>query len=104
MADGLTCDVCGKPLLADEDLRYVARIEVYAAYDPMELTAEDLRADNRAEIERLVRLMHKRDPSELAAQVYEEFRFDMCPQCRKVYAEALRSGRPAPPAGTESEG
>ena len=103
LTHGLTCDRCGKPLLADEDIRYVARIEVYAAYDPMELTAEDLAADNRAEIRRLVAKMHKREPAELEAQVYEAFRFDLCPACRKLYAAKLRSGELTAGSASESE-
>ena len=26
-----TCDMCGKPLLPDEDIRYVVKIEVHTA-------------------------------------------------------------------------
>ena len=33
------CDRCGKAILKDE-LRYVAKVEVYAAYDPLEITFE----------------------------------------------------------------
>ena len=37
--EGFTCDMCGKVLLAEEDSRYIVKVQVYAAYDPMELTA-----------------------------------------------------------------
>ena len=39
--EGITCDRCGKSLLIDESVRYEVKIVVQAAYDPMELTAED---------------------------------------------------------------
>ena len=39
----LACDLCGKTLLPDEDVRYIVRIEVFAAADPLELTEEDLK-------------------------------------------------------------
>ena len=32
-----TCDMCGKPLLPDEDIRYVVKIEVHTACDAMEM-------------------------------------------------------------------
>ena len=28
------CDICHRPLDPDEDLRYVVKMEVYAAFDP----------------------------------------------------------------------
>ena len=55
--DGITCDMCGKPLLVDEPARYEVRIEVYAAYDPLELTPDDLARDTRAEIHALLERM-----------------------------------------------
>ena len=52
-----TCDLCGKTLLADEDTRYVVKIEVYAAYDPMEITGDDLREDRSDEMQGLLEEM-----------------------------------------------
>jgi len=85
--DGVTCDRCGKMLLADEDTRYVARIEVFAAYDPMELTAADLRADRSDEIRDLLARMARMDAETLEAQVYQAFVFDLCPACQARYLE-----------------
>jgi hypothetical protein len=39
--------------MADEDMRYVVRIEVFAAADPMELTEEDLKKDLRKALREL---------------------------------------------------
>jgi len=81
------CAMCGKALLVDEDVRYIVHIQVYAAYDPMELTAEDLEKDRREEIKRLVEEMGKMDPRELEDQVYKEFRFNICPPCQRAYLQ-----------------
>jgi len=35
------CDLCGKQISQEERLRYVVKIEVFAAHDPAELTEED---------------------------------------------------------------
>ncbi len=85
MGDGLTCDRCGKALLADETVRYVVEMKVYAAYDPLELTAEDLAKDHRAEIERLARLIETRDPEELEDEVARVLKLDLCPPCQKRF-------------------
>ena len=80
-----SCDLCGKELLVEEDLRYVAKIEVYAAYDPLEITEEDLEQDHMEEISELIKSMEHMDQQELEDQVYKSFRFDLCPECHKKF-------------------
>lgn len=80
-----TCDICGKPLLVDENTRYVVRIEVFAAYDTMELVDEDLEQDHLQEISELVEEMEDMDQQDIEDQVYKTFRFDLCPACQKKY-------------------
>jgi len=93
-----TCDICGKVLLADEDVRYVARIEVFAAYDPMELTAADVARDRTAEIAALLRQIEGLTQEEMENRVYRRFVFDLCPACQKEYlADPLRLRRHKPP-------
>jgi hypothetical protein len=99
--DGWTCDGCGEALLADSDVRYIVKIEVYAAYDPLEVSREEAAADHREEMARLIETMRGMDPGELEDQVHKSFRFDLCPRCQKVY---LRDPLPfRRPAGRQSE-
>ena len=89
----LACDRCGKTLLLDEDVRYKVRIQVYAAYDPMELTADDLETDHRAEMRRLLKQLEGQDPDEVQDTVYRELDFDLCPACRRAFlADPLGAG------------
>lgn len=99
--DDLYCDMCGKELLADEDTRYILKIEVYAAYDPMELTEEDVAEDKSEEMEELLKRVAAMDARELQDEVYQKFRFDLCPACRKKYVSKPLPG--AAPAGGPSE-
>ena len=92
MAD-FCCDMCGKPLLVDEDVRYILKVEVFAAYDPMELTEDDLKADRLKEIRELVKRMEQMDPKELEEQVYKKLTFDLCPACRKKYLKNPLPGK-----------
>ena len=80
-----TCDMCGKPLLTDEDVRYVVKIEVYAAYDPMEVTEDELDEDHLSDMNELVEQMEGSETEELEDQVYKNFRFDLCPACQQRY-------------------
>ena len=89
----LTCERCGKILLLDEDVRYTVRIEVVAAYDPMELSREDVTRDHRGEIERLIDSMSRRDPAEVEESVYALREYQVCPACRKaILADPLGAG------------
>jgi len=97
--DHLTCDLCGKALLIEEGVRYEARIQVYAAYDPLEITDADLAKDHRAELRRLLEELEHLDPQEVEDSVYKEFLFDLCPACQRRY---LRHPLPpAPPGPTD---
>jgi hypothetical protein len=92
--DHLTCDLCGRPLLVGESVRYQVRIQVFAAYDPLELTPEDLARDHQAEIRALLQQLERLDPQEAEDSVYREFHFDLCMACQRHY---LRHPLPAPP-------
>lgn len=83
--DGISCDMCGGALLVDSEVRYEVRIEVKAAYDPMEITREDLKRDFKAEMQRLLERMAGMTKEEAEASVYKTFTFDLCPPCQKVY-------------------
>ena len=103
--DRLTCDLCGKRLLADEPVRYEARIQVYAAYDPLELTPDDLTRDHRAEIRALLAQLRHADPQEIEDSVHKEFRFDLCMACQRRYLRdplPRHGGRPrSTPSGCD---
>jgi hypothetical protein len=83
-----TCDLCGKTLQADGDTRYVVKIEVYAAYDPMEIGEDDLKDDPADKIEDLMDEMEGLEglgAEEIESHVYKTFRFDLCPTCHEAY-------------------
>ena len=102
--DGLTCDGCGEGLLLEADVRYVVEIQVYAAYDPLEITREDLARDQRSEMERLIERMREMDPQELQDGVHRKFRFDLCPRCQKAYLRGPLRFAASPGAGGEAPG
>jgi hypothetical protein len=88
------CDRCGRPIEKGE-LRYTAKIQVYAAADPLELNPENLQADARSEIERLLRQCEALTEEELMRDVYVDFKFDLCRRCQKTYiANPLPLDRP----------
>ncbi len=86
------CDSCGRELLTDSEVRYEVRIEVKAAYDPLEVSAEDLEQDYRTEIAKVLRQLEGLSTTEAQNHVYRVFDFDLCPACQRRYIRSLLSG------------
>ncbi len=82
----VTCDLCGKELCLGDDHRYVVKIEVFAAHDPAEITEADLEEDHMEAVGQLLRDMEDNlaDP-EADDPAHHNFRYDLCPQCRKKF-------------------
>ncbi len=80
-----TCDLCGQELLAKSEVRYEVRIEVKAAYDPLEITEEDLNRDIRGEIAKVLQQLEGISEEEAQNEVYRQFEFDLCPACQRTY-------------------
>jgi hypothetical protein len=85
--DRLTCDRCGNGLLLDAPVRYEVRIEVKSAYDPLEITSEDL-ADASKKLREAVEAVRGLTEQEAMDEVYREFRFDLCRTCQKQFIQA----------------
>jgi hypothetical protein len=83
--DHRTCDLCGQELRKGNEIRYEVRIEVKAAYDPMNLSDQDLAKDFREEIARVLQQLEGMSPAEAQNQVYRLFEFDLCPACQRMY-------------------
>jgi hypothetical protein len=78
-----TCDLCGKPLLVDSEVRYELRMEIKAAYDPLVLSDEDLQKDYRTEIAGVLRQLEGLSTVEAQNEVYRVFDFDLCRACQR---------------------
>ena len=86
--DRLTCDRCGRGLLLDAPVRYEVKIEVRSAYDPLELSEEDL-VDAEAEMKKVIERLKDTTPEAAQDEVYRAFRFDLCTTCQKVYLKDI---------------
>lgn len=82
--DRLTCDRCGRGLLLDAPVRYEVRIEVKSAYDPLELTEEDL-ARAEEELRKVLERLKDYTADQAQDEVYRAFRFDLCATCQRAF-------------------
>ncbi len=80
------CDLCRRELQAEEDLRYVVKMEVYAAFDPAaDEGRDDEDRDHLEEIQDMLERIEESSADEIGDDVYQQLRFDLCPECRKKF-------------------
>ena len=82
-----TCDLCRRDLDPDTDLRYVVKMEVYAAFDPSASDEEDDERDHLQEIQDILERLEDTDSDRIGDDVYQQLRFDLCPECRKRFVK-----------------
>ena len=80
-----SCDLCKRLIDTEQDVRYVVKMEVYAALDPALDQADDDR-DSHEEVQDMMARLEESDCDELSDDdVYQTMRFDLCPECRKRF-------------------
>ena len=80
-----TCDCCKRALDLEHDTRYVVRLEVYAALDPVEDEGDD--RDHLQEIQDILESLDDIDSATCEDDVYHHARFDLCSDCRQRFVK-----------------
>ena len=79
-----TCDCCKRALNHEHEMRYVVRMEVYAALDDAEETVDSDR-DHLQEIQDFLECLEDDSDELTPGEVYQQMRFDLCAECRKRF-------------------
>ena len=82
-----SCDLCKRELDPQDDLRYVVKVEVYAAFDPAAVNSDNEDRDHLEEIQDILERLEDSASDEIGDDVYQQLRFDLCPECRKKVPE-----------------
>ena len=82
-----SCDLCKRELSPESDLRYVVKMEVYAALDPALTEEADDDRDHLQEIQDILERLDDAENDQIGDDVYQQMRFDLCPQCRRKFAK-----------------
>jgi hypothetical protein len=82
-----SCDLCRRELDPQDDLRYVVKIEVYAAFDPAAVDNDDEDRDHLEEIQDILERMDDSSNEAIGDDVYQQLRFDLCPECRRKFVK-----------------
>jgi hypothetical protein len=59
-------------------------MEIYAAFDPAAVDNDDDR-DHLEEIQDILERIEDAPGDEIGDEVYQQMRFDLCPECRKKF-------------------
>ena len=78
-----SCDLCKRDLDPQRDLRYVVKMEVFAAMDTA--ADEDDDNDHLQEIQDIIASLEDAEDDEIGEEVCQQLRFDLCPECRKKF-------------------
>jgi len=83
-----TCDRCKRVIDPEQELRYVVRMEIEAAMDPIH---ESEPPDDRDHLLEIDEILERVDTDvEVSETTYHKRRYDLCPQCyRKFLANPL---------------
>ncbi len=76
------CDRCGRRMDPNDPLRFIVRMEVFAAAEHIDLE-EEPPADTRQKLQAVLNDLATADPDEVEDQTYRAFRFDVCDDCRR---------------------
>jgi hypothetical protein len=82
-----SCDLCKRELDPRDDLRYVVKVEVYAAFDPAAVGDDDEDRDHLEEIQEVLERLEDSVNDEIGDDVYQQLRFDLCPECRRKFID-----------------
>jgi len=76
------CDKCGAELQANDHQRYIAKLEIFAAASPIDITPVRPEDTTRA-LDEVIKQLQSANPDDIEDQTYRCFRFDLCDTCRK---------------------
>ncbi|MCO6455615.1 MAG: hypothetical protein J5I93_10005 [Pirellulaceae bacterium] len=90
-----SCDRCKRVLDPEQELRYVVKLEIYAAMEPLECDEQEADRDHLTEIQEILERLEDGDDEAMADDIYQKRRYDLCAECYRQYIKNP-IGREAP--------
>ena len=82
-----SCDLCKRNLDPEHDLRYVVKIDISAAFDPVAPDEEEGDRDHLEEIQDILERLEDAESDQIGEDVHQQLRFDLCPECRRRFVK-----------------
>lgn len=82
-----SCDRCKRMIDPEDELRYVVKLEVYAAMEPAEADEMEDDRDHLLEVQEILERLEAGEDDNIGDDVYQKRHFDLCPQCYREYTK-----------------
>ena len=79
-----SCDLCKRELDPQHDLRYVVKVEVFAAMDTL---GDEDDGDHLEEIQDILERLDEIDDEQIGEEICQQLRFDLCAECRRKFVK-----------------
>jgi hypothetical protein len=63
-------------------------MEIYAAFDPVTTDENEEDRDHLQEVQDILEGLEDAADDQIGDEVYQQMRFDLCPECRKKFAKS----------------
>lgn len=83
-----SCDRCKCVIDAENDLRYIVKMEVYASCDPLDGAEDEGDRDHLLEIHEILERAEDASSELISDEVYHARRYDLCSDCYKKFVNA----------------
>ena len=80
-----SCDRCKREMDPAEDLRYVVKLEVQAAMEPLDTDELEDDRDHLVEIQEILERLEEGDGALIGEDIYQKRRYDLCPECYRQF-------------------
>ncbi len=80
-----SCDRCKRIIDSEEDLRYVVKLEVQAAMEPLEVDEFEDDRDHLLEVQEILERLEDSESEAISDELYQRSRFDLCSECYREF-------------------
>lgn len=68
-----------------DELRYVVKLDIGAAMDPLEANELDDDRDQLLEVQEILERLESAEDDHIGDDVFQQMRFDLCPKCARKF-------------------
>lgn len=80
-----SCDRCKRMIDPEDELRYVVKLEVCAAMEPVDACDVEDDRDHLLEVQEILERLEAGEDENICEEVYHKKHFDLCSRCYREY-------------------
>ena len=80
-----SCDRCKRIIKTEEELRYVVKLEVQAAMEPLEVDEFEDDRDHLLEVQEILERLEDAESEAISDELYQRCRYDLCSECYRDF-------------------